>query len=456
VKPWVKLSAAAAAVGLLAGGYFFAQSYRAEDLRKKMEGTQMIKLIDATSENLQRFSNSSGLAMERSGESWAVKSGLPLKIDQDEARGLAYSVTAVSANRVIEENPKELAPFGLEPPRATARVEIKDKPAVEVSIGIKTPGNDQYYISIKGDPKVYTVNSYTAERLTARLEELRDKKLPGYDPQAVKYLRLASGPTTIEIEKAAKPEDMLANLGLFQMTKPFKIPRGVDAEKFGALLESAKALRVRSFVEDRPKELSKYGLDKPAFDLFVQTDKESLHLQVGKEASATSVYAKLGGSPEVFILDDLRKDLAVKPFELGDRFALIIDITKVERMSLKGRGKAINAEIKRETVKDKDGKEETKESYFVNGKPVEEKPFKEFYQACIGLAADAPNAGPAAGRAETVIEYLLNASVVKKASLELVPVNRDFYAARRDGVAELLVSTRQVDAIFGSLGKLGF
>ena len=371
----------------------------------------------------------------------------------------------MSAERILEENPKDLAPYGLDKPKSRVVMTLTDGSTLELLGGDMAPTKNAYYAMKKGDNKIYTVSPYPGERLYLKWGDLRDKKLPSFDPKEVMHIRVVSGNTKIEVEKKEDDDVFVSSFSTHVLTSPYKLKRAVDPETFQVLLHAVRELKIRSFVEDQPASLAPYGLDKPAFDVYVQAGNMSLHILLGKaNERLNEVYAKLDSEPAVFTIDDIRKDISMKPFSLIDKFPLIIGIDKVDSMVVKGPGKVFTSEIKREkkkvTEKDKDGKEttkeETKETFFFNGKEVEEKSFKEFYQACIGLLADSERpAGPLkASNPEVSIEYRLNSPAGKKAVIQFVPEGRDFYAALQEGVAEFLVSKVQVDKIFETADKV--
>ena len=214
-----------------------------------------------------------------------------------------------------------------------------------------------------------------------------------------------------------------------------------------------------------PASLAPFGLDKP-HRVFIQAGDSSLNLLVGRapEGSSNRLYAKLDTEPGVFTIDDASPALRALPFGLIDKFALIVGIDRIDTVTVAAGGKTFTGRVERtkETVtsKDADGretsKEETRETYYFNGKKAEEKSFKDFYQACIGLVADAENPAPSrkAAAADIVIEYRLAGPAGQKTEVRLVPYNRDFYAVHRDGSADILVSRVQAGKIAEAADKV--
>ena len=74
----------------------------------------------------------------------------------------------------------------------------------------------------------------------------------------------------------------------------------------------------------------------------------------------------------------------------------------------------------------------------------------------IGLLADAENPSPEPlVQPDVTVEFQLNDKVeVSGARLDLVQVDKNFYAAYRDGITEFLVSDYQVEGMFESAEAL--
>ena len=75
-------------------------------------------------------------------------------------------------------------------------------------------------------------------------------------------------------------------------------------------------------------------------------------------------------------------------FSILSTFISIYNIETVDRIDIDISGKPYTMEIKREVTTDSEGNEETKASYYYNGKEVEEDTFKDVYQVMIGAKFD--------------------------------------------------------------------
>jgi hypothetical protein len=442
---------------LLGGGYFGSTVYK----KKKAETvpssyTPTPRLGNLESSNLVKI-ETSGLTLEKKGDVWelvSLEGQTPpdgIELDQSQINSLTYSLASVWIDRVVEEEPEDLSVYGLDNPLARASVTDSEGKRVEYLRGEMTPSRTSYYVMEEGDPKVYIVSAYSADNFSFTLDKIRTRYLiPNFDISTLTHLTIELPEARIEI--GPKPE-MLPNylttsFTAFLMTSPYKLARGVDSEALGKLMEPLGSLQIEDFIDDNPSSLAPYGLDKPV-KLFVQAkESEPLDLLIGSEAGG-SRYAKLAGSGRVFTLRGLDDVLTIKPFSLVDKFALILNIDLVERLTITGGVRRLDAEFQGQGD---DG------VYFLNGKQAENKSFKTWYQAVIGLLSDAELPGPVNPDAtgKITIEYQLNIFPGARASITLIPYNRDFYALSQEGTMEFLISRNQVNRIWETADAMAF
>jgi len=461
---------------LLGGGYYGSTVWK----KKKDASTAASssapspKLGDLDSSKLVKI-EVPDLVLEKQGDAWAVTSLKGVKppdgiiLDQSQIQSLTYTLATVYTDRVIDDKPADLSVYGLKDNTVRATVtDVNGNKAVYIR-GDMTPARNSYYVMEEGDPRVYSVSSYAADNMLLSLDKLRDKNLfPTFDIGAVKELHIVNGATKIDISPKPNPAPpyLDASFSTTVMTSPYKLPRGADGDAMDKALTPLKNLQITDFVDDAPSSLQQYGLDKPgkiSITIMVSDPSssganansadnsaanakavaKSLDLLVGNQVDGKN-YAKLPNAPGVFTLTGINDLLNIKPFTLVDKFALLINIDKVQRLSISGGPKSLSADFS--------GKGDDA-VYTLNGKKTESKSFKAWYQSVIGLLSDAEYPGPArnpqdAGTGNITIEYQLNTPAGVKASITLVPYNRDFYALQQEGSTEFLISRSQVNSIF--------
>jgi len=390
------------------------------------------------------------LALEKNNGAWklaALEGRIPpegMELDQSQIQYMAYSLASVWVERVIEETPPDVSQYGLDKPSYRTFVTDSAGQRVEYILGDMTPSRSSYYIMEAGDPRVYSVSIYTAEYMRFTLDNIRQRSLfPFFETSELIQLRVESSRFK-RIEIGLKPETPLTDFtGLFSthiITSPYTRTRGVDSEAFEKWLIPLKDLSIAEFIDDAPSSLKPYGLDEPV-RIFLRTEEESLDLLIGNEFNGKH-YAKLANAPGVFTLNGMESVVNIKPFTLINKFILLVYIDSVDHLSINGGEKNLSVDF-RGTGDDA--------LYYLNGKKAETSSFKTFYQAVIGLLADAEYPGPvrqSENSGELTIEYRLNNPPGEHPAITLVPFNRDFYALKQEGATEFLISRSQVRRIY--------
>lgn len=451
-------------LALTIGGYFGAKAYQKAKAEKAAAAAQTdytlpetIPLFRADREELARINFAGeGFALVKIDQEWAAEPPFPGPLDQDQiGYSLLWSLTDISAMRIIEESPADLSVYGLDNPPDRVIITKTNGESAEFFGGNNTPTRDGRYIMLKDDPKVYVVSSYSSDVLFSKADKFRIKTLfSAFEMADLERFIFDSGDTHIDIALKADDDTAAPFFASHVMRTPYTRAYGVSSDKLGSIVEALQNLTVQTFADPNPASPALYGLDKPS-RLFIELSTgESIDLQLGKVEGA-SRYARKTGTAEVFTIADPAVLSTVTAFSLVDKFALIVNIADVNSFTARGGPQNITSEIRRTGTGD-----EVEETYFVGGKQAEERSYKAFYQALIGLLADAehpnrPQRG-GTGTAEITIEYTLNNPAGKKMSIALVPYNRDFYALDRDGVIEFLVSRAQVRSIYDTLGKIAY
>jgi hypothetical protein len=435
---------------ILLGGIYIAAGLR-EKNRAKEPPAEQAALPGMDYETLVSLEAPlRGLRLEKKGDAWELVPPQGVRLDQSEIRYQLMSLTGMRAERLVEEDPADLSVYGLDKPSGRIIMTGADGKALELIGGNMTPSRTGYYVMAAEDRRVYAVSQYIAAPIFLDLPKIRDKTLFGsFDTAEFKRLALESGNVRLEIRPrtgADEGETLFNSFSPYLMVGPYRDPHVADGEKAAELIEAFKGLKIRNFIDSDPAlpSLEPYGLDKPLRISF-EAGTETLTLLLGNEAGGET-YAQRSGSPEVFTLTGLEALRRTRPFELTDKFALLINIEHVETLRVGGEGKSLSAEIRGT------GDEAF---YFFNGKQAEEKSFKNWYQKVIGLLVDAElPAGETPPRGEGIsIDYTLKTSPFK-AGIRLIPYNRDFYALEQAGAVEFLISRAQVREIFEAAGAM--
>ncbi len=458
-----KLLTLAAVLVVLAGaiiGYILIGN-RPKAEETKIDITQIVELDKAKLSRIELKRAGSTLTLVKDGGQWKLESGRPFDMDEVRTDDLASAVTSITARSVVEENPKDLAQYGLNPPQVTARAIFTDKTEKTYLLGNKTPANDNYYFQLQGDPKVYTVSSYINERYRYAAADFHKTAItPSIIPEEITYLKVRERDgTVIELQQKTSAESKMAYLGFgtYLMTKPYAYAVGVDGEKSATFISSSGNLSFSGFIADDVADLSRYGLAKPWGEILVRDKSNTLHLYLGADRDENNVYAMYADKKSVFTIEKYALSfLDTKPFSIVDRFAFIPNIEHVDRVELVSGGKTHVMILTRSVKKaEKEGEEdETVTAYAVNGKNVEETYFKNYYQMLIGLITEGEIKAPVSGTPELKVRYYFNTGALKQADILYIPYNKDFYSISVNGKQSFAISKTQVSAMLKGLDRL--
>ncbi len=210
----------------LAGGIWW--SNRAEKERAaKPASDAPPKLVDIPEDQLQkveiRKTDGETTVVEKKAGKWEITAPKPLPADQDSMSSMVSTLASLASDHVIEEKAADLSPFGLAKPSLAVVVTQKDGKSKEVLIGDETPTGNGYFALLKGDPRVFTIASYSKTSIDKNSKDLRDKRLLTFDSDKLTRVELDAKGQSIEFGKnnqnewqILKPKPLRADGGLVE------------------------------------------------------------------------------------------------------------------------------------------------------------------------------------------------------------------------------------------------
>jgi hypothetical protein len=260
--------------------------------------------------------------LKKSGTDWQMTSPVTADADDSEAPGIARNLATLEQQRVVEENPADLADFGLAKPR----IQLTFKAGGQVHallIGSKTPTGSDLYAKTAADPKVFLISSYLESTFNRNTFDLRDKSALKVDRDAADRVEVVVGTQSM---KFAKKD------GQWQIIEP-AVPR-VDLPAVEGLVSRLDGVQMKKVVAPNAEDLKQYGLEKPAATVRVGAGSAEATLLIGSKTEEGDVYAKDSSRPDIFtiestLLDDLQKGAG--EFRQKDIFdARAFNTTRVE------------------------------------------------------------------------------------------------------------------------------
>ncbi len=277
----------------LGGWYFlYEKKYRVQQKETEEKGKQIVLLDkDAIQEiEIDRATNAppeaepvpagfkanyEKISLRRAGGDWNLLTPLQDLADTSVVTGIVTALTTTKQERVVDEKPKDLEPYGLKEPLFIVRVkkEAGSKPE-EVFIGSNTPVGANTYVKVGSGEAVYKVPSSLRTAVNKDVKALRNK---GLFPQVVRSEIVEveiKGPKEAPLFKkdADKEQWSLSREG---------IP--ADGNEWTKTLNAILDLKGTDF-PDQTKKPAAYGLAPPLYKISLtrSTNNEHLGLLVGK------------------------------------------------------------------------------------------------------------------------------------------------------------------------------
>jgi len=271
------------AVGVLAilGGYaWWANRHPTSD--KSPADKTSPKILTLTADQITGFrlakTGADAVVLSKTGDKWQITAPQELPADSDAVNGLTGAVAPLTSDRLIEENPQNLATFGLDHPTSEVDITTKDGNTRKLLFGSDTISGSDTYAKLANDPKVYTIASYSKSALDKSVNDLRDKRLMTLNSDKITSVTLTAKGPAVEFSKNAS--------GDWQITKPK--PMRADGGAVDDLVSKLKDAKMDLSSTPTPADFA--GATKLGTATFVD-DKGPQSIEVRK-AKSGDIYAK--------------------------------------------------------------------------------------------------------------------------------------------------------------------
>jgi hypothetical protein len=163
------------------------------------------KLISIPQDQIQKIqierSGEPPVVLDKTGGAWAIVAPKPLGADQDAVSSLVSALATVNSDRLIEQKASDLAQYGLLVPMLKVTATTKDGKTHELEFGDDTPTSSGVFAKIAGDPRVFTISSYTKTSLDKSSNDLRDKRLLTFNSDKLTRVELIAKGQDVEFGK---------------------------------------------------------------------------------------------------------------------------------------------------------------------------------------------------------------------------------------------------------------
>lgn len=266
--------------------------------------------------------------------------------------------------------------------------------------------------------------------------------------------------TVIEVTVRGEGDDSLGVSG-YKMIQPFEYD--VDSEALQKLATSISSITIESYVGNISEEGNPYGMESPIKLTARDANGVELSFMIGARADDTHTYICVDDTGDVYLTKSSQVEFARTLTVAGivDRFANIVNITKVDSLDVDTPSGSYELKIDRIPELDEEGnvkvddkgKEVVNEVYYFGGEETDGDAFKKLYQQVIGILVNGVNDDfEIEGEAAVTVTYHLNVepgTVV----IEYIDNARDTYAVRRDGKTLFYVNKSKINEMMTALAN---
>lgn len=269
------------------------------------------------------------------GDAWRLTAPVQAPADREQVSGLLQRLKDVRIKAFIEEQPADLASYGLQKPALQLGLSTSTGQAGPTLLLGNVDTHQQGVYAKHGDaPRVFLLPQEFWDALPQTVAALRDKTLVRYEREHITRLELQFPTGTIVVTKAGERQ--------YQLEQPESA--AADDEAIYTLLGDIHALTAQDFVTDTPEAPATYGFGSPRLIVTLaetppgtEQPSTSQTLLFGAEApEGKGVYVKRGDAPTVYLVDReaAQRLLNTTAFDLRDKKLLPFTSETVQKIEV--------------------------------------------------------------------------------------------------------------------------
>ena len=240
------LLAAVIVLAALGGALYWSNRKQKADAAKPVTDTATPKILSIPEDQIK------GVSIKKTGAEttvlqkgadgkWQIAEPKPLRADQDTVKSLVGALSALNADKVVEDKAADLSPYGLNAPTLDVTVTKNDGKSQDFLVGDDEPTGGGAYAKLAGDPHVYAIASFVKTNIDKTPNDLRDKRLLTFDQD--KLTRVDVQPATGEAIEFGKN-----NQNDWQILKPK--PLRADGSQVEELIRKLKDAKMDATISD--------------------------------------------------------------------------------------------------------------------------------------------------------------------------------------------------------------
>ncbi len=216
--------------------------------------------------------------VERDGKGpWMITQPKSFAADPDAMTTFLASLATLNADKLVDPQTADFAPFGLKEPAVIITATMKDGKTHTVLIGDETPGTGGYYVRAGAAKSLFTIASFTKAGIDKSAADLRDKRLLTFGRDNLTRIELIAKGQTAEFGRNVQ--------GDWQLVKPS--PMRAGGWQVDELLRKLSEAKLDATVSDETAKKNEAAFaSSPPFATVRVTDQygsQSLEVRKSKD-----------------------------------------------------------------------------------------------------------------------------------------------------------------------------
>lgn len=362
--------------------------------------------------------------IRREGEDYTIDELEGLEQLTNAYSGIAGQFASVTATRLIEENPSDIAKYGLKDPQAIVTVAYADQSKHEVRIGNVLPTSEGYYAQVDSSDTVYALGKSKYDTIDKRMLDFVSTQViePWTAPTdedgnvtkeapTIDYLEIEDGPFAdigvFRIEPVVTAgEDGQYYASGYKIVSPFEADFRYRGDSEGADQNAVYTERLADFSAEHvaaihPSGEEDYGFEEPFMIIRFSRDGQGHTWTFGGEAKtiggAAGHYLMADDTPVVYVVADVNNPwLSMEINNLFSSLVLLPNVNDIEGIDISVGGKSY-------TIKASGIDSELQAT--INGTELDTSIYRKFYQYLLSAPAEEYNRGSDRGELQASITY---------------------------------------------------
>ena len=422
---------------------------------KKQSGNDNTVVYTMEADAVTALSYKSGdenVSLVKKDGTWYDAEDESFPLNQKFLETMVNKTAQLKAQRYVGNGDKAFSQYGLENPSNVITVTTADK-EVKILLGDTNGATGDCYMAVEGAGKVYTVDATFQTLFSNGLTAMAAREsLPEMKLEGIMSVQVENNGESIAFEKQEND--------VWVMADGAEADSGLVTELIGKIMK----LRYEAMVVYRPEKgkLAEYGLDKPQARIAVtykdaDGNEKTYELLVssqgplGEGADKATRYVCAQDGQAIYTMRESNLDSF---FQLTPEAFLSLNVAPVKKEqfdTLTVTTAAGNAEfsIKRDAGRNA-------ETYALNGTEITEAEFNSVYYQLYAFSAER-RVSDIAGQLtkDPVLTCIYSDSTGNNETVqaELIPYDQNYYGAKVNGKAFLLVNRQRVNEILSEISK---